>query len=70
MVCAEVPFGCGFAALGNTSLFQVVAGGSGVRNAPVASNMVASALRTTAGRVQQGPHINQASSKVARLSHT
>ena len=38
------------------------------RNAPVGSNMVASALRTTAGRGQQGLHISEVSSKLASLN--
>ena len=38
------------------------------RDAPVGSNMVASALRTTAGRGQQGLHISEVSSKLASLN--
>ena len=38
------------------------------RDAPVGSNMVASALRTTAGRGRQGLHISEVSSTLASLN--
>src|SRR5271157_3406753 len=38
------------------------------RDAPVGSSRVPSALRTTAGRGQQGPHISEVSSKHASLN--